>query len=175
MIDFSLPDEAEALQSLAHRFAAEEIRPAAPALDEAEEMPWDLIRRAAELGIPAYAMPEEYGGGGFTSVLARCVVDEELYWGCAGIATAIGGTLLAATPILIGGTEDQKRAFLPPLCQAEPLCPGAFAPPEPGAGSDPSGIRTRAPPGGTADCLDGAQAGKTTLARCSSLPCPSPG
>ncbi len=155
MIDFSLPDEAEALQSLAHRFAAEEIRPAAPALDEAEEMPWDLIRRAAELGIPAYAMPEEYGGGGFTSVLARCVVDEELYWGCAGIATAIGGTLLAATPILIGGTEDQKRAFVPRLCQAEPLCLGAFALTEPEAGSDPSGIRTRARRDGGDYVLDG--------------------
>ncbi|MFQ5459466.1 MAG: acyl-CoA dehydrogenase family protein, partial [Anaerolineae bacterium] len=155
MIDFSLPDEAEALKSLAHRFAAEEIRPAAPALDEAEEMPWDLVRRAAELGIPAYAMPEEYGGGGFTRVLARCVVDEELYWGCAGIATVIGGTLLAATPILIGGTEDQKRAFLPRLCQAEPPCLGAFALTEPEAGSDPSGIRTRARRDGGDYVLDG--------------------
>jgi alkylation response protein AidB-like acyl-CoA dehydrogenase len=144
VIDFALSDEHRSLQALAHRFAAEEIRPVAAQLDEEESFPWDLVRRAAEVGIPAYAIPEAYGGAGFTDVLARCVVDEELYWGCAGVATALGGSLLAATPIMVAGDEDQKTRFLPRFSDTQSPALGAFALTEPGAGSDPGALTTHA-------------------------------
>jgi len=144
MIDFSLSDEHRELRSLAHRFAADEVRPVAAQHDEAESFPSDIVKRAAEIGIPAYAIPEDYGGAGFSDVLSRCVVEEELYWGCAGVATTLGGSVLAATPILQAGTEDQKRRWLPKLCDPQAPVVGAFALTEPGAGSDPGALSTRA-------------------------------
>ena len=157
MIGFALTPDQEALRSMAHHFAEEEIRPVAAAFDETEEVPWDVVRRAAEIGIPAYTLPERHGGGGFGDVFSRCLVDEELYWGCAGVATLLGGTVLAATPIMLAGTEDQQAQFLPRFCSTDEVCLGAFALTEPGAGSDPSAISTRARREGDSYVLDGAK------------------
>jgi alkylation response protein AidB-like acyl-CoA dehydrogenase len=156
-MNFHLSDEQRALQGLAHRFAADEIRPLAARLDEAEELPVGLIRRAAELGLHAYALPEVYGGGGCGEVLTGCLVQEELYWGCAGVATALGGSVLAATPILHAGTDDQKARFLPLFCDPTRPVLGAFALTEPGAGSDASALATRARRSGDTYALSGTK------------------
>jgi len=157
MIDFALSDEHRALRDLAHRFAAEEIRPVAAQLDEDEALPWGVLRRAAEVGLTAYALPEAYGGGGFTDVLARCLVDEELYWGCAGVATALGGTLLAATPILLAGTPEQQARHLPRFCDPREVRLGAFALTEPAAGSDAAALATTARRDGADYVLSGTK------------------
>src|SRR5437764_10583166 len=94
-IHFDLSEEQRQFQELAHSFAEKEIRPVAPDYDEKEEFPWEVIKKAADLGLMTYAFPEAYGGTGAGS-LTSCVVTEELAWGCAGIATAIGGTGLCA-------------------------------------------------------------------------------
>ncbi len=144
MIAFALSEEQESFRRLAHRFAAETIRPAARQADEAEEVPWPVLEKAHELGLTTYYLPERYGGGGVESAVTRALVDEEIFWGCAAVGTILGGTALAATPILLAGTEEQKMRFLSRFC--EPGCPrlGAFALTEPSAGSDAASIVTQA-------------------------------
>ena len=144
MIAFELNQEQCEMRDLAHRFAEKEIRPIAAQFDEREEVPWDVIRKAAQAGFLSYYIPEKYGGGGITDVLTHCLVDEELFWGCAGVGTILGGTSLAAAPILIAGNEDQKFKYVSQFC--DPLNPklGAFALTEPSAGSDPASLMTQA-------------------------------
>jgi len=142
MIDFQLTDEQEQMRQLAHKFAEQEIRPRAISYDESEETPWDVIQKAGQIGLTSYAYPEEYGGGGVTTVLTSCLVAEELAWGCLGIATAIIGGGLAAVPITLAGDPEQKARYLPWFCDANKVRLGAFALTEPEAGSDAASIST---------------------------------
>lgn len=142
-IHFDLSEEQRQFQELAHSFAENEIRPVAPDYDEREEFPWDVIKKAADLGLMTYGFPEEYGGTGVTA-LTQCVVTEEMAWGCAGIATAVGGTGLCATPIVIGGTDAQKKKYLGRFTDTRKLTLGAYAITEPNAGSDVASMKTTA-------------------------------
>jgi alkylation response protein AidB-like acyl-CoA dehydrogenase len=144
MIGFQLTEEQEQIRQLAHRFAQEEIRPVAPEYDESEETPWPVLEKAAGIGLTSYQYPEKYGGGGVDSILTACLVTEELSWGCLGIATAILGCGLAAIPIMLAGTEEQKARYIPWFCDPERVRPGAFALTEPEAGSDVAALRTTA-------------------------------
>ncbi len=145
MIGFTLTDEQREFRDMAHKFAEKTIRPIAAEADEKEEVPWDVLEKAHQAGLITYSFPEKYGGGGVDSVLTKALVDEEIFWGCAGIATIMGGAALAATPILIGGTEAQKEKYISWLCRGGPggrPTLGAYALTEPGAGSDPAGMTT---------------------------------
>lgn len=142
MIDFQLTDEQEQMRQLAHRFAEREIRPLAAEYDESEETPWPVMHKAAKIGLMSYQYPEEYGGGGVPSISTACIVIEELAWGCLGIATAIVGAGLAAVPITIVGTDEQKARYIPWFCDEEQVRLGGFALTEPEAGSDVASIRT---------------------------------
>ena len=84
MIDFTLSDEQQAMQALAHTFAEQEIRPVAAELDEREEFPWELVRKAGEIGLTSFSFPERLGGLGISDELTGCIINEELAWGCAG-------------------------------------------------------------------------------------------
>jgi acyl-CoA dehydrogenase len=100
-----------------------------------------VIAKAHEVGLMNPHIPEELGGpglGGFEGVL----IGEELCWGCSGIGTSIVANILGALPMLIAGTEEQQREWLPPLLEEPILC--SFALTEPNAGSDVSGIQTTA-------------------------------
>jgi acyl-CoA dehydrogenase len=143
-MDFALTPEQQELKEWAHGFAEREIRPVAAHYDEAEEMPWDVLKRAAKAGLLSFAIPEEYGGAGLGSILDQLIVNEELFWGCAGIATAMGGVGLAALPILEMGSEAQKREWLPRFCDPDHPRLGAMCLTEPGAGSDVVAMTTRA-------------------------------
>ncbi len=129
---------------MAHEFAENEMRPVAAHYDEVEEMAWPVLEKAHKLGLMTYAFPEQYGGAGATSALTSSVVSEELAWGCAGIATAMGGTGLCATPILLAGTEAQKSKYLSLLADSSKLHLGAYAITEPNAGSDNASMKTSA-------------------------------
>ncbi|MFQ5343674.1 MAG: acyl-CoA dehydrogenase family protein [Anaerolineae bacterium] len=143
-MDFSLSEEQQMVRDWVHEFAEKEIRPVAAEYDEKEEMPWPVLNKAHELGITTLSIPEEYGGGGIDSVLTSILVGEELAWGCAGVGTAIGASGLAALPILLMGTEDQKARWLPRFTEPGEMKLGAFALTEPEAGSDVASIKTRA-------------------------------
>ena len=74
MIGFDLSEEQKQFRDLAHDFAEREMRPAAAQYDESEEYPWDVLRKAQEIGLLAYCVPEEYGGAGLASGLTGCII-----------------------------------------------------------------------------------------------------
>jgi acyl-CoA dehydrogenase len=139
MIEFTLTEEQQAIQKLAHEFAEKEMAPVAAEYDRSGKFPWPVVEKAYEVGLMNLNIPEEYGGPGLTS-LDDCLVAEELAWGCAGINGSIGLNGLAATPILIAGNEAQKSKYLPRLTQERQFA--AYAVTEPAAGSDVAGIQT---------------------------------
>jgi len=144
MIDFTLTDEQKAMQQMVHDFAEKEIRPRAEEYDESEEYPWDIVRKAAKLGLTNFGFPEEYGGGDVTDPITHFIVAEELGWGCAGIGTAILSSGLAATAIMVMGTEEQKKKYIGRFCDPDDVRLGAMCLTEPEAGSDVSNISTTA-------------------------------
>lgn len=129
---------------LTRTFAREEIRPRARAVDEADtETPWDLWRKAAEVGITGFMLPEEYGGGGFTDVFTQCLVQEELCVGDLGIGNLLCSNGFFADPLMELGSSAQKREWLTPLTgPGTPMT--SLATTEPGSGSDAASIVTTA-------------------------------
>jgi Acyl-CoA dehydrogenase, middle domain/Acyl-CoA dehydrogenase, N-terminal domain len=141
MIDFSLTDEQRALREMAHDFAEKEIRPVAWAYDREGTWPQPVIEKAWEVGLMNPHIPEEYGGAG-ASFIDGVLMEEELGWGCSGIGTSISCNGLASAPVLLGGSEQVKKTYLGMLTEAPKLA--SFCLTEPDAGSDVSGMRTRA-------------------------------
>ena len=107
---FGLTEEQKMIQQLARDFARNEIAPVAEHYDQSHEYPWPVIKKAQELGLTVMSIPEEYGGMGL-SLFEECLVSEELAWGCSGISTAIGVVGLGIAPILVAGTDEQKREY----------------------------------------------------------------
>jgi acyl-CoA dehydrogenase len=140
-VSFALSDEQKELRALARSFAEKEIRPRAAECDEHQTHAADIIAKAHEVGLMNLHIPEWLGGPEL-SAFDGILVGEELNWGCSGIGTSILANGLAAGPILIAGTEEQKKQWLGPLVEAPVL--GCFGLTEPGAGSDVSGIQTTA-------------------------------
>ena len=139
---FDLSEEQLAIQRLCREFAANEIRPIAPAIDEAEtEVPWEVWRKAAGLGLTSFMLPAEYGGEGMTDCLTGCLVQEELSHGCAGIGNLITSNGFFAEPVLVLGSDTQKERWLRPLTGSDPPLT-ALAITEPQSGSDAASIRT---------------------------------
>ena len=140
-ISFALTDEQRELRALARDFAEKEIRPKAAEYDEHQTHPAEIVAKAHEVGLMNLHLPESLGGPEL-SAFDGMLVGEELNWGCSGIGTSILANGLGAGPILIAGTDEQKREWLAPLVEAPIL--GCFGLSEPGAGSDVSGIQTTA-------------------------------
>jgi len=141
MVDFELSEEQKAACKMAHDFALNEMRPIALECDKEGKIPDELVKKAAAAGLTAMAIPDEYGGGGLDQVTAA-MVSEELFWGCAGIATTLGANSLATTPMMLAGNEDQKKKYFPRLCDPDDPKFAAFCLTEPGAGSDAAAIST---------------------------------
>jgi acyl-CoA dehydrogenase len=141
VVDFTLTDEQVALREMAHDFAAKEIRPVAWEYDRDSTWPQEILEKAWELGLMNSHIGEEYGGPG-VSYLEGALIEEELSWGCSGIATSIGANGLATAPLALGGSEELKKRYLGMLTEA-PLF-ASFCLTEPDAGSDVSGMRTTA-------------------------------
>jgi len=153
-ISFRLSDEQKALRELAREFAEKEIRPKAAEYDEHQTHPADIVAKAHELGLMNAHIPEEYGGPGL-SCFDGMLIGEELYWGCAGIATSLVVNGLGAGPVILAGTEEQKRTWLPPLLETPILC--SFGLTEPGAGSDVASMKTTAVRKGDEYVLNGSK------------------
>ncbi|MET0608484.1 MAG: acyl-CoA dehydrogenase family protein [Gaiellaceae bacterium] len=141
MVDFTLTDEQKALQEMAHDFAAKEIRSVAWEYDKEGTWPVEVLRKAWELGLMNTHVPEEYGGPG-ASYFEGTLIEEELAWGCSGIATSISANGLASAPLALGGSEELKQEYLGMLTEDFKLA--SFCLTEPDAGSDVSGMRTTA-------------------------------
>jgi len=140
-MDYLFTDEQKMVQELARKIADEKIRPVAAKYDQSEEYPWDIIKVIAEADLFGLFIPEEYGGMG-TSVLNLCIAIEELSRACGGIAVCYAASALGTFPIVLFGTEEQKKKYLPDLAKGKKIA--AFAVTEPEAGSDASAIKTTA-------------------------------
>jgi acyl-CoA dehydrogenase len=154
VVDFTLTDEQKALRELAHDFAAKEIRPVAWEYDRDGTWPQEIIDKAHGLGLMNIHVPEEYGGPGLT-YLDGCLIEEEISWGCSGIGTSLGANGLAGAPVALGGSEEVKAEYFGELI-AEPKL-ASFCLTEPDAGSDVSGMRTRAKKHGDKYVLNGSK------------------
>jgi acyl-CoA dehydrogenase len=154
VVDFTLTDEQKALREMAHDFAEKEIRPVAWDYDRDGTWPQEILEKAWELGLMNSHIEERYGGPG-VSYLEGALIEEELSWGCSGIATSIGANGLATAPLSIGGSEELKKRYLGMLTEA-PLF-ASFCLTEPDAGSDVSGMRTTAVRKGDKWVLNGSK------------------
>lgn len=133
MIDFSLSAEQQAVQKMARDFARSEIAPAAAEYDRSGEYPQEIVQKAFDAGLVYAPVPEEYGGGGL-GALDQLILAEELSAGCAGISSCIAINSLAAIPLILFGSDDQKKKYLGSACSERKLM--ALCVTEPGAGSD---------------------------------------
>jgi acyl-CoA dehydrogenase len=141
VVDFTLTDEQKDLRELAHSFAEKEMRPVAWEYDVDGTWPQEVIDKAYEVGLMNTHIPEAYGGPGL-DYLSGCVIEEEIGWGCSGIGTSLMANGLAAAPVTLGGTEEVKKKYLGMLTEGNKLA--SFCLTEPDAGSDVSGMKTRA-------------------------------
>ena len=141
MIDFSLTDEQKQLQQLARDFTRREITPIASEYDQKEELPWQVVEKAHEVGLLNLSIPEHAGGLGL-GMLDESIIGEEIAYGCMGIYTVLMASELGITPMVVGGTEEQQKRFLTPLTEKPSLA--AFALSEPNNGSDAAAMSTTA-------------------------------
>ena len=139
-MDFALNEEQLELQEMVREFVEKEITPYAADMDAENHMRDGLIEKANEMGLLNVIVPEELDGPGLDSI-AVATIYEELGKGCAGVATSLAANSLATVPVLLAGTDEQKKMYCDILNNGGLA---AFALTEPGAGSDAGGVSTRA-------------------------------
>jgi alkylation response protein AidB-like acyl-CoA dehydrogenase len=151
---FYLTDDQRMIRDLARKIARERVAPNAARYDDAEEYPEDSIRALIEAGLYGVWVPEAYGGSAM-GALALALVCEEVAAACASTGTQYLDQALGGIPIVLAGSEEQKKRFLPSLATGERLC--AYSLSEPGAGSDAASLRTTAVRRGDEYVLNGSK------------------
>lgn len=151
-MDPSLTPSAQTWKEKAREFSERFVRPVAAKYDRLQEYPWEVKSKLAEHGFMGVWIPKEYGGQG-GGVLDLCVVVEEIARGCGGMGVMYAVNALGSFPIILGGTEAQKRKYLPEIAAGRKLI--AFGLSERGAGSDAGGLSTRAVVDGGTITVDG--------------------
>ena len=149
-----LTDDQRMIRDLARKIARERIAPHAAHYDETETYPEESMRAIVESGLFGVWVPEAYGGSAL-GCLALSLVSEEIAAACAATATQYLDQPLGGLPILLAGTEEQKKKYLPRLATGELL--SAYSLSEPGAGSDAAGLRTTAVRRGDHYVLNGSK------------------
>lgn len=153
-MDYFLTEEQLMIRDTARQIADEKIAPVRTELDEKEEFPWDIIKVLAQLDLFRIFIPEEYGGLGMGS-FELIIAVEELSRACLGVSTTYAANALGTYPILLYGSEGQKKKYLPNIASGKRLV--AFALTEPNAGSDAAGIQTTAKLEGSEYVLNGTK------------------
>ena len=141
MLNFGLSPELLALKQQAHEFAVNVIRPVARYYDDTGEWATPVYQKAWDEHYLQALVPKEFGGPGKCQI-EEAIVCEEMAWGCGGLYTSIMANGLAITPILVAGSDEQKKKWLGRLVEA-PLF-AAFSLSEPNAGSDAGSLTCRA-------------------------------
>jgi alkylation response protein AidB-like acyl-CoA dehydrogenase len=142
-VDFSLSEELAALQASVRRLAQDKVRPRARAIDQEGTYPQDLFDAFRDAGLLGLCIPTDYGGSG-AGILGLAIAIEEVAKYSNAAALMLLLTRLPTGPVLIAGTDEQKRRYLPGI--AEGTRRAAFGLSEPQAGSDVMGMRTRGVP-----------------------------
>jgi alkylation response protein AidB-like acyl-CoA dehydrogenase len=153
-VNYFLTEDQQMIKELAAKIAREKIEPAAAHFDETGEFPWEIVKVLAKADLFRVFIPEKYDGLG-GGIFEMCIVVEELSRACGGIALAYAGSGLGTIPIILFGSEEQKKTYLPRLASGEILA--AFALTEPEAGSDAAAVKTRAVPDGEHYVINGTK------------------
>ncbi|XP_071821731.1 medium-chain specific acyl-CoA dehydrogenase, mitochondrial-like [Apostichopus japonicus] len=153
-INFNISPEQQEYKELAAKFVEDKIIPKAAHYDKTGEYPSDIIEECWNLGLMNTHIPHEYGGLGL-GILDACIVTEEMAYGCTGIQTAIEANSLGQMPVILAGNHEQKKKYLGRMMEAPLMC--AYGVTEPIAGSDVSGIATRAVKKGDEYILNGSK------------------
>jgi butyryl-CoA dehydrogenase len=154
-MDFSLNDHQKLIRDTVRQFMEAEVRPFVKEMEKAEKFPAEAIKKLGEMGCCGMLMPEEWGGPGLDSV-SYVLMLEEVARVFTAMSTALGVTNSAVqAPLMLFGTEAQKKKYLRPMATGETL--GAFCLTEPAAGSDAAGIQARAVRDGNVYKLNGTK------------------
>ena len=153
-IGFGLTEMQQNLQSTARKFAKEVMAPKAAEYDKTMKYPMEIFKAAWELGLCNTHIPESCGGLNL-GTLDGCIITEELAWACSGMGTAIEANALAAAPVIVAGSDAQKKKYLGRLTEAPLLA--AYCVTEPGAGSDVAGVKTFAERKGNVWIVNGSK------------------
>ena len=152
-MDFNLTEEQKDIIKAAREFAEGEFPAFAQECDRREEFPKELWKKACKLGFVGAFIPESYGGGGLRFLEQSLIIEE--FWRVDPGVSAILGTTFGSEMILLFGTEEQKKRWLPPLPRGEAITGAAIT--EPNAGSDVSSIATTAILKGDEYSIDGTK------------------
>jgi alkylation response protein AidB-like acyl-CoA dehydrogenase len=139
-------------QERAREVAEKYVRPVAAELDRTGEYGWEILEALKSYGLTGVWIPKEYGGKD-SGVLNLCLIVEQLSRACGGVGVAFAVNALGSFPIIIGGTEEQKRRYLPTIASGDSLI--AFGLSEKPSGSDAGSLRTTALKDGDEYVLNG--------------------
>jgi len=153
-MDYFLTEEQQMIRDLARQIAEEKIVPVRAQLDESGEYPWEIIKVLAQSDMIGLFIPEEYGGLG-KGCLELCLAVEELSRVCVGVSTTYAANALGTFPLLLFGSDEQKKQYLPDIAAGKKLV--AFGLTEANAGSDAGGIQTIARLEGNEYVLNGTK------------------
>lgn len=140
-MDFVLSEEQQAIFDMAHDFADQMIAPHAVDWDQSEQMPKDVLREAAELGLAAIYVPEEHGGSGL-SRLDATLIFEALAMACPSVSSFLSIHNMVAWMVSSFGDEKLRQRYLADLCSMQKI--GSYCLTEPGSGSDAAALKTKA-------------------------------
>jgi alkylation response protein AidB-like acyl-CoA dehydrogenase len=140
-MDYFFTEDQQMIRDMAREIAEKKIKPVRAELDEKGEFPHEIMKEFARADLLRVFVPEEYDGMG-GGVTEMCIVTEEISRICPGVGATYGANGLAAIPIILYGSEEQKAKFLPRIASGDAFA--AFALTEAGAGSDAAAIKTTA-------------------------------
>src|SRR4030043_1175029 len=157
-MDYFLTEDQLMIKEMTRQIAEEKVVPVREELDDKEEFPWEIMKVLAQSDLFGLFIPEEYGGLG-KGCLELCIAVEELSRACLGVSTTYAANALGASPILLFGSEEQKKKYLPDIAAGKRLV--AFGLTEANAGSDAAGIQTTAKLDGNEYVFNGNNQGIT--------------
>jgi len=141
MLDYLLTEEQTMIRDLARKVALEKALPKRAEWDETGEFPWEAMKAFSDADLCGLYIPEELGGMG-QSVFNFCLATEQISRVCGGVGVTFAASALGSTPILLFGTDEQKKKYMPPIAAGKKLA--AFGLTEANAGSDAAGLETTA-------------------------------
>jgi len=153
-MDYLLTEEQIMIRDLVRKIAKDKIIPKRLEWDETGEFPWEALKALAEADLCGLYIPEEYGGMG-ANILGYSIAGEEVSRACGGVGVSYMASGLGSTPIILFGSEEQKKKYLPAIAAGKKLA--AFGLTEANAGSDAAGIETTAKKEGDYYILNGTK------------------
>jgi alkylation response protein AidB-like acyl-CoA dehydrogenase len=142
-MDYGFTEYQTAIRDLSREIAEKEIRPIAAEYDREAKFPWPVVKILADTDLFRVYIEDEYGGiSDGSPIMNMVIVTEELSKACGGVALSFAGTALGTLPIILSGSDEQKKRWLPDIAAGRKLA--AFALTEPQAGSDAGAVRTTA-------------------------------